>query len=105
MTESSGAPKDGEMVRVRVLSVSSGNRMEVSLRPSRLSDGVSAQEAVAEDPLPQEGDVVRGYVVKTDTKGCFIRLSRKVMGRALLKVRKAGRQAGGGHGAAATTCS
>jgi ribosomal protein S1 len=73
--------KDGEAVRCRVVAVE-GSRIDLSLRASRLS----ADGAVEEDPLPEEGAVVKGYVISTGKTGCFVRLSRSVTARVLLKV-------------------
>jgi len=38
-----------------------------------------------DDEIPEVGDLVHGYVVDTNKKGCFLRLSRKVGGRVILK--------------------
>jgi DNA-directed RNA polymerase subunit E'/Rpb7 len=44
-------------------------------------------QAVEEDPVASEGEVVKGYVTATTTKGCFVRLAHHVTARVLLKVR------------------
>jgi ribosomal protein S1 len=72
-------------VECRILSTE-GGKVEASLRPSRLEGGVGEEEALAEDPLPEEGAVVKGYVVSTTQKGCFVRLSRSLTARVLIKV-------------------
>ena len=76
--------QDGKDVRCRVLSVA-GERIDVSLRPSRLHPSLAITAATAEDPLPEEGSVTKGYVVGTSTKGCFVRLSKNVTARVLIK--------------------
>jgi rRNA biogenesis protein RRP5 len=53
--------------------------VDVSLRKSRL------QGDLDDDQLPEEGALAHAYVVQTNKKGCFLRLSRKVDGRAILK--------------------
>lgn len=82
-----GALRDGQDIRCRVLSVE-GGRVDVSIRPSRLASAESNDDVLAEDDLPEEGAVVKGYVVSTTTKGCFVRLSRTITGRVLIKVSK-----------------
>ena len=72
--------KDGLFVQCRVLeSIPSDPVVEVSLRTSRLEGDLE------DDELPQIGDAVNAYVVNTNKKGCFLRLSRNVEGRVLLK--------------------
>jgi rRNA biogenesis protein RRP5 len=53
--------------------------VEVSLRPSRLEGDLD------DDDVPETGDVVPAFVVETSKKGCFLRLSRQVEGRTILK--------------------
>lgn len=36
--------------------------------------------------MASEGEVVKGYVTATTTKGCFVRLAHHVTARVLLKV-------------------
>jgi len=55
------------------------NIVDVSLRPSRLEGDLE------DDALPETGDLVHAFVVDTNKKGCFLRLSRGVDGRAVLK--------------------
>jgi rRNA biogenesis protein RRP5 len=78
------ALEDGQDVRCRVVAVEKG-RIDVSLRPSRLQPDVAIKAATAEDGLPEEGAVVKGYVVGTSTKGCFVRVARGVTARVLIK--------------------
>jgi rRNA biogenesis protein RRP5 len=51
----------------------------VSLRPSRIEGNLE------DDSEPAVGDIVRAYVEKTNSKGCFVRLSRKIQGRTIIK--------------------
>lgn len=53
--------------------------VDVSLRQSRIDGDLD------EDDAPEIGDLAHAYVVDTNKKGCFLRLSRKVEGRATLK--------------------
>jgi rRNA biogenesis protein RRP5 len=53
--------------------------VEVSLRSSRLEGDLD------DDELPEEKDMVQAFVVDTNKKGCFVRLSRQVEGRVILK--------------------
>lgn len=53
--------------------------VEVSLRQSRLDGDLS------DDDVPDVSDVVQAYVVETNKKGCFVRCSRQIEGRAILK--------------------
>jgi rRNA biogenesis protein RRP5 len=70
----------GEYVECRILNFDFvRNQIDVSLRPSRI------QGDLDDDPEPQTGDVVHGFVVVTNKKGCFVRISRKVEGRSTLK--------------------
>ena len=76
----SGTYRHGTYVQCRVLAgVPSQPVVEVSRRPSRLEGDLD------EDELPTEKDLVQGYVVDTNKKGCFVRLSRQVEGRVILK--------------------
>lgn len=38
-----------------------------------------------DDPVPNAGDIVQGFVQQTNEKGCFVRMSRATEGRATLK--------------------
>jgi rRNA biogenesis protein RRP5 len=70
----------GEYVECRILNFDFvRNQIDVSLRPSRL------QGDLDDDPEPQTGDVIQGFVVVTNKKGCFVRMSRKVEGRSTIK--------------------
>ncbi|CAM9431765.1 unnamed protein product [Chrysoparadoxa australica] len=76
--------EDGSVVECRVLRTAEG-KLDLSLRPSRLDPALSVAKAIASDPAPQEDTVVRGFVVSTSKVGCFVRLSREVTARVLLK--------------------
>lgn len=68
-------------MRCRVLgNVKNKSQMlELSLRDSRVSGDIE------HDSLPSEGETVHGFVVSTNKAGCFVRLSRSVEGRVILK--------------------
>jgi len=67
-------------VECRVLKgKSNGKVVDVSLRPSRIDGDLD------DDPVPDSGEIVQGYVMQTTKKGCFIRFSRTVEGRSTLK--------------------
>lgn len=71
---------DGEFVECRVLEeIASDPVVEVSLRTSRLEGDLD------EDEPPEENEVVSGFVVNTNKKGCFLRISRNIEGRVILK--------------------
>jgi len=71
---------DGKYFRCRVLgNAKSKGTVELSLRESRLK-GVMDNDAV-----PKVNDIAHAYVVSTTKKGCFVRLSRSVEGRVILK--------------------
>lgn len=53
--------------------------VEVSLRPSRLDGDME------DDSAPDVGDTVQAFVVDTSKKGCFLRISRHIEGRTILK--------------------
>ena len=63
----------------RVLGTTRNSCVNVSLRESRLEGDLEL------DPVPGEGDIVQGYVIRTDRKGCFVRLSYSLTGRIILK--------------------
>lgn len=71
----------GRYVQCRVLASSSTSKgtVEVSLRQSRLDGDLENDEP------PEDKEVVHAYVVATTKKGCFLRLSRFVEGRVILK--------------------
>jgi rRNA biogenesis protein RRP5 len=73
---------NGVFVQCRVLpntGTSARPIVEVSLRPSRLEGDLE------DDAIPETGDVVQAFVIETIKKGCFLRLSRQVEGRTILK--------------------
>jgi len=71
----------GLYVQCRVLAScgASKNMVEVSLRQSRLDGDLDNDEP------PEQKEIVHAYVVATTKKGCFLRLSRFVEGRTILK--------------------
>jgi rRNA biogenesis protein RRP5 len=71
---------DGKYVECRVLKgIPKHALVDVSLRDSRVEGDLD------DDDPPEAGDTVQGYVVETNKKGCFVRLSRNVEGRVTLK--------------------
>ncbi len=74
-----GEYKHGLYVSCRVLSSSGSAPLEVSLRESRLEGDLD------DDEPPEEKDIVHAYVVNTNKKGCFLRISRFIQGRVILK--------------------
>jgi len=62
-----------------VLAASGTGPIEVSLRESRLEGDLD------DDDVPEEKEIVHAYVVTTNKKGCFLRLSRFIEGRVILK--------------------
>jgi len=75
----------GLFVRCCILSSSSmmensfSDMVDVSLRKSRIAGDLS------EDVIPVKNDIVQAYVVDTNNKGCFLRLSQLIEGRVILK--------------------
>jgi rRNA biogenesis protein RRP5 len=70
----------GTFVQCRVLTgVQSKPIVEVSLRQSRLDGDLD------DDSAPDVGETVQAFVVETSKKGCFLRLSRHIEGRTILK--------------------
>ena len=53
--------------------------VELSLRDSRLKGNMD------DDRIPNPNEASTAYVVATTSKGCFVRLSRSVEGRVILK--------------------
>jgi rRNA biogenesis protein RRP5 len=49
------------------------------MRASRLDGDLE------DDSVPQEGDTINAYVISTNKKGCFLRISRSIEGRVILK--------------------
>ena len=74
--------QDGSLVKCCVLTAAS--IPELSLRDSRVT-AKSRKRATAVDTVPNPGDIVKGYVVNTTSKGCFVRLSSQITGRVLIK--------------------
>mmetsp|Transcript_31818 Transcript_31818/g.36201 ORF Transcript_31818/g.36201 Transcript_31818/m.36201 type:complete len:1887 (+) Transcript_31818:1355-7015(+) len=78
--ERSSGYRDGEYIQCHVIEeLASDPVVEVSLRKSRL------QGNLEEDEAPEKNEVVNAYVINTTKKGCFLRLSRCVEGRVILK--------------------
>ena len=72
---------DGKYVKCIVLGPSkSKGTVELSMRESRVEE-----EKLDSDPIPKPNDIVHAYVVSTTKMGCFVRLSRSVEGRVILK--------------------
>jgi rRNA biogenesis protein RRP5 len=70
----------GTFVLCRVLEATTVKSVvDVSLRQSRIDGDLD------EDDTPESGDLSHAYVVDTNKKGCFLRLSRRVEGRVTLK--------------------
>jgi rRNA biogenesis protein RRP5 len=77
---SEGIVDDHQYVECRVLQFSSKTGLaEVSLRSSRINGDLDV------DPVPIVGDIVQGFVQQTNKKGCFVRISRAIEGRVILK--------------------
>lgn len=53
--------------------------MQLSMRKSRLNGNLD------DDEVPAVGDVTQAYVIETNKKGCFLKISRKIRGRCVLK--------------------
>ncbi len=71
---------DGKFVRCRVLGCAKAKgAVELSLRDSRLEGDLE------EDYIPEPNDMTHAYVISTTKKGCFVRISRSVEGRVILK--------------------
>jgi rRNA biogenesis protein RRP5 len=69
---------EGKYVNCKVLGGLNG-MVELSLRESRLKGNMG------DDVIPSSNEMSTAYVVATTSKGCFIRLSRAVEGRVILK--------------------
>lgn len=70
----------GSYISCKILkSLGFKSSVDVSLRRHRMEGDVE------DDAAPTPGDIVQAYVVETNKKGCFVRLSRKVEGRVMLK--------------------
>merc|ERR1712127_1121829 len=53
---------------------------ELSMRDSRVE-----KDNLDDDSLPEQNEMIHAYVVSTTKMGCFVRLSRSVEGRVILK--------------------
>lgn len=70
----------GEYLAFAVLEPSETNHLvQLSLRKSRTNGSFE------EDPVPSVGEVTQAYVISTNKKGCFLRVSRSVTARCILK--------------------
>jgi rRNA biogenesis protein RRP5 len=70
----------GSIVMCRVLAtVPKKPIVDISCRESRIEGDLE------DDEPPQVGDTMQAYVKSTTKKGCFLRLSRQIDGRVLLK--------------------
>lgn len=72
---------DGKYVQCRVLGgpAKAKGMVELSLRDSRLGGNME------DDRIPNANEIVNAYVVSTTKQGCFLRLSRSIEGRVILK--------------------
>lgn len=59
--------------------VPSRSMVDLSIRQNRVEGDLD------EDDPPNVGDVVQGYVIQTNRKGCFVRLARRIEGRCTIK--------------------
>ena len=72
---------DGKYVKCRVLGNSRFKAtLELSMRDSRVEKG-----NLEDDLVPKPDERIHAYVVSTTKVGCFVRLSRSVEGRVILK--------------------
>ena len=69
---------DGRYVKCRVLG-GAKTALDVSMRRQRLDGDLE------DDTAPVPNDMVHGYVTCTSKKGCFVRLSRSLDARVILK--------------------
>jgi rRNA biogenesis protein RRP5 len=78
--DSDGKFAHGSIVTCRVLAtVPKKPIVDISCRESRIEGDLD------DDEPPQVGDTMQAYVKSTTKKGCFLRLSRQIDGRVLLK--------------------
>ena len=74
---------DGKYVKCIVLGPSkTKGTVELSMRDSRIDKEGGVDN---NDSIPKPNDMVHAYVVSTTKMGCFVRLSRSVEGRIILK--------------------
>lgn len=72
--------RHGAVLSFKVIDVSGTDRkLHLSLRRSRMAGDLS------DDKIPKVGEVTQAYVLATNKKGCFMRISRNVIGRSVLK--------------------
>ena len=72
--------RTGQVVQVRVINVSPGGEIDLSMRDSQLStkSGKVTDSEIHDIASLVPGQPVRGYVKATSKKGCFITLSRNI---------------------------
>ena len=74
---------DGKYVKCIVLGPSkTKGTLELSMRDTRIDKEGDVDN---NDSIPKPNDMVHAYVVSTTKMGCFVRLSRSVEGRVILK--------------------
>jgi len=74
---------DGKYVKCIVLGPSkTKGTVELSMRDSRIDKEGGVDN---NDSIPKPNDMIHAYVVSTTKMGCFVRLSRSVEGRVILK--------------------
>merc|ERR1711871_1211965 len=76
--------KNDGLVKCKILKLEK-NMTHVSIRPSRLKKTAEKVESGDDVDLPEEGSLVQGYIINTNNSGCFVRLSRKIVGRVMIK--------------------
>jgi len=70
----------GSVLSFTVLDLSEKDQtVELSLRKSRKEGNLT------DDRVPEVGEITQAYVVSTNKKGCFVRCSRSINGRCILK--------------------
>lgn len=75
--------KHGDFVKC-VVKDRFGDRIELSLRPSRLLKKATPM-IVSTDEIPEVGSLVKGYVTNITPNGCFVRLSSELTAIVYLK--------------------
>ena len=72
--------RHGAVASFKVLHVSGKDRkLDLSLRRSRLDGNLD------DDKVPGIGEIAQAYVLATNKKGCFLKISRNLVGRSILK--------------------
>ena len=81
------APQHGDIVRAVAFGMENGT-LELSLRPERVREAKSGAvaQALADDALPTEGDLVHGFVTgQKKGVGCFVRVDRRTNGIVMFR--------------------